>query len=208
METFKIRASASGKMLTNARGKSGDNLSKTSQSYVETWLKEQLYQVKNEIRSKYVLKGLVMENDSIDFAAWHFEKLGESKWTFAVKNEVSYEDEYFTGTPDIVFDDEVIDIKTSWDCFTFPLFDDEINPDYFAQLQVYMHLTGKRRASLVYVLMNTPDEFDASGFDYQGIDSALRVKRISFDYDEQVIKKLHERVILAREYVNQLMNKI
>ena len=156
------------------------------------------------ITSKYLTKGIEVENDSISFAE---KVLG---WNFAVKNEESYEDEFFTGTPDVIFPREkVVDIKSSWDCFTFPLFSDEVpNKDYFYQLQVYMHLTGLKQAELVYVLMETPEDLTHVHYDYSEVKPEHRVKVFPVQYDEEVIHQLHTRIIDARAYINQLMKRI
>ena len=118
-----------------------------------------------------------------------------------------FEDEYFCGTPDVILEDTIVDIKSSWDCFSFPLFEDKINSkDYFYQLQVYMHLTGKRKAQLCYVLMNTPEDltFDEP-VDYTQIDSKYRIKTFDIDYDPEIIEKLQDKVILSRQYIKELI---
>ena len=142
MREFKIRASASGKLMTKPRSKS-EVLSKTTMTYLQEWTKQEVYGFRKSISSKYLDKGNAVEDDAIDYAA---KKLG---WLFASKNDEYFEDDFFCGTPDVILEDKIIDIKSSWDCFTFPLFEDEIpNKDYFYQLQVYMHLTGKKMAEL------------------------------------------------------------
>jgi hypothetical protein len=200
---FKLRASAAGKLMTNPR-KKGEVLSETTKTYLQDWTKEQIYGVKHVITSKYLTKGIEVENDSIAFAE---KVLG---WNFAVKNEESYDDDFFTGTPDVIFPREkVVDIKSSWDCFTFPLFADEVpNKDYFYQLQVYMHLTGLKEAELVYVLMETPEDLTHVHYDYSEVKPEHRVKVFPIQYDEEVIDQLHTRIIDSRNYINQLLKTI
>lgn len=200
---FKLRASAAGKLMTNPR-KKGEVLSETTKTYLQDWTKEQIYGVKHVVTSKYLTKGIEVENDSISFAE---KVLG---WNFAVKNEESYEDEFFTGTPDVIFPREkVVDIKSSWDCFTFPLFSDEVpNKDYFYQLQVYMHLTGLKQAELVYVLMETPEDLTHVHYDYSDVKPEHRVKVFQIQYDEDVIHQLRAKIIDARTYINQLIKTI
>lgn len=198
MDKFKIRASAGQVMLTNPRSKAdkeSGKLSKTTITYIETWLKERIYGARKEISSKYLEKGIVMEDKAIDKAI---------EWLnlpFTLANEKSFEDEYFTGTPDIILKDEIIDIKNSWDFTTFPLFEKSCpTPLYETQLQIYMHLTGKRKARVVYLLLNTPEELTwEEPMDYSGIDPKYRIKAFSVDYDPKVISKLQERVIVARK---------
>lgn len=125
---------------------------------------------------------------------------------FVLKNEKYFEDDYFCGTPDLILEDEILDIKNSWDCFTFPLFENEIpTKDYFYQLQVYMHLTGKRKARLVYVLLNTPEDLTwETQNDYSSLDKKYRIKTFSIEYDESVIEDLKQRVINIREFIKTI----
>lgn len=129
-------------------------LSEGCKTFVEKWLWEHMRQQKMEIHNKALAKGLIVEDDSIDIAERFFG------WDFAKKNEQKFEDEFFTGTPDLFVSigeqDSIVDIKSSWDEQTFKFFDPAYNRSYFFQLQIYMHLAKRRNASLVYVLTNTP----------------------------------------------------
>lgn len=196
---FKIRASASGKLMTSPRLKN-ELLSETTKTYVKEWLIESIYGVRKEIKSKYLTKGLKLEDTAIDKAI---------EWLdlpFAIKNEQFFEDDFFCGTPDLIVNDTVYDIKCSWDCFTFPLFENEIpNKDYFYQLQVYMHLTGCKKAVLTYVLLNTPDELTyEEKHNYDNMPKEYRIKTYAFDYDKSIIEVLKEKVTTVREYINIL----
>jgi len=186
--------------MTNPRSK-GEVLSQTTKSHLEEWLKSEIYGIRKQIKSKYLDKGNAVEDLAIDYAA------AELGWLFAIKNEEFFEDEYFCGTPDVMLEDTIVDIKSSWDCFTFPLFEDEIpNSDYFHQLQVYMHLTGKRKATLCYVLMNTPEHLSyEEPQDYTEVASKYRIKTFNIEYDTEVIDKLIERVKISREYIKTLI---
>ena len=198
MQTFKLRASAGGMLLTDPRSKT-ELLSQTSKSYVDQWMKEQIYGVKKEISSKYISKGIDQEDEAIDKAI---------EWLdlpFALKNEAHFENDHFTGTPDLLVEDMVIDIKNSWDCFTFPLFEKECpNRDYYAQLQIYMHLTGKRKAMLCYVLLDTPETYNSPAISYDAMAKEYRIKTFTFDYDQELIDKLITRVENARQYIETL----
>jgi hypothetical protein len=221
MKQFKIRASACGLIMTNDR--SGKGMGKTAQSYCEQWLKEQLYGRRKEVTTKYMDKGLICEDNSLDFIAAQLE-LG-----MLIKNEQYFEDDHMTGTPDIVLKDLVIDAKNSWDCFTFPLFEADI-PDagYFWQAQCYMHLTGVHCFKLCYVLSDTPanliekeaffyarnngygevDEQLLADFTakmtYPGIPDNLKLKVYDIPYDADAVKRIQERVEQCREYISNL----
>jgi hypothetical protein len=197
MNNFKIRASATKNIMPNPRSKS-ETLSETCKTYLEEWAKESIYGVRKNIKSKYLTKGISVEDEAIEYYS-EIAKLG-----FVLKNQDRFEDEFFTGTPDLIVGDTVYDFKSSWDCFTFPLFDTEPDKGYWMQLQVYMELTGLKKAKLVYTLQNTPDELEYDEpMDYSNVPSHLRIKEFSFDYDPDFIESVKARVIDCREYVNQ-----
>lgn len=207
MEQFKCRASGAGQLMTNPRGKN-ETISATAKTFIQTWCKEAIYGVRKEISSKYLTKGLEMEDTAIDKAI---------EWLdlpFVLKNETRYTDEFFTGEPDLILMKdgkpyEILDIKNSWDCFSFPLFEKELpTDDYYYQLQVYMHLTGARKAAVVYVLLNTPETFSTPEIDYSNVPKEKRIKRYDFEYDEKVIEDLKTRIINARNYIKDELSII
>lgn len=196
MKTFKIRASAAGQIMTNPRAKS-ELLSETTKSYVYDWLKEQIYGYRKDISgSKYIQKGLMVEDAAIEYA------FGEH----AKKNEEYFEDDFFTGTPDLILGDKIVDIKSSWSCDTFPLFEQEIpTKGYELQLQVYMHLTGLKNAQLVYVLMNTPEDIEwEQPRCYDHLDVKYRIKSYDVEYNPQIIEDIQQRVLNIREFITTL----
>ena len=199
---FKIRCSAIGKIMTNPRSK-GETLSKTCESYLQEWVKEQIYQTKKTIKSKYLTKGIDVEFETIQYYA---EERGLG---FVLPNRDHYMNTFITGTPDLVHSDVVYEFKSSWDCFTFPLFEDQIDRDYYAQLQGYMALTGLKKGVLVYGLINTPDELEwDETVDYSNIASKYRIKEFLIDYDPDFISGLHQRVIDCRNYINQITKNL
>lgn len=140
-----------------------------AKTYCEKWLKEKLYERRKNFANQYLEKGIAVEDESIKYAAAH---LG---WGEVTKNEEWFEDDYMQGTPDVIAslwtrtsDEEVerptvIDMKNVWDCFTMPLFEEDIPTDgYETQLQVYMHLVSQEygvpfdSAILCYALMSAP----------------------------------------------------
>ena len=199
LKNFKCRASAGGSLMTNPRSKS-ETLSETTKTYVQNWLKEQIYGLKYEVDSKYMKKGTMLEDEAIDSAIQWLDL------PFTLKNETYFEDDYFTGTPDLILEDEVLDIKNSWDAFTFPLFDTEIpTKGYELQLQIYMHLTGKRKARLVYVLLNTPEQLTYEPqHNYDNVDKKYRIKTFDVTYNPELIEAMQKRVAEVREYLETI----
>ena len=136
--------------MTSSRSK-GDVLSKTAKSYLEQLAKEELLGVRTEFSSKYTDKGNIVEDDAIALV----EKVNE--WDFLYKNEEHFSNDYVTGTPDVLTEDVLLDVKSSWNVDTFPMFDKELkNKDYYYQLQAYMWLTGHTESYLCYCLVDTP----------------------------------------------------
>ena len=202
MKEFKIRASSAGKLMTSPRSKT-ETLSETTKTYLKEWLTSEIYGVQKNIQSKYLTKGVILENEAIDRVVEWLD------FPLMIKNEKHFEDNNFQGTPDLFLnDDTVIDIKCSWDCFTFPLFENEIpTTDYYYQLQVYMWLTGRTKAKLIYVLLNTPDglSYDET-FDYSNIDKKYRTKVFDIDFNQTIIEALIIRVNESRKYIETLLN--
>lgn len=189
---FKARASSIGKLMTEPRAKKdreAGELSATAKNYLTEWYKEQLYGRRKPLVNKYLTKGNECEDNSIAML--------DPTWE---NNKKQFENEYMTGEPDVITDDEIIDIKNSWDCFTFPLFNNKCpNSDYEWQVQAYMELCGKRKGRVIYTLMDTPDHLIPIGenladYKYEHIDKSLRVKEFPVEYNEDKIKQIEEKV--------------
>lgn len=195
LNEFKIRCSAIGLIMTEARAKS-ETLSQTCISYLEQWVKEQLYNTKKQINSKYLTKGNEVEIEAIEYYA-EVKDLG-----FVLKNQDYFENDFITGTPDLITNGIVYDFKSSWDCFTFPLFETKVDKNYEAQLQGYMSLTGLKNAKLVYTLQNTPDQLQwDEPIDYSIYPENLRIKEFEIAYDSEFIERVNNRVIECRNYI-------
>jgi hypothetical protein len=222
LKEFKIRCSAIGQIMTNGRSKS-EPLGQTAKSYCERWVKEQVYNRRYEFSSKYTEKGIEVEQESIDFIA---RELGLG---MLMKNEFSAENSHMTGTADIVTADLIIDMKNSWDCFTFPLFESTPEKPYWWQVQGYMALYDKPNAVVAYTLMDTPEhiiereawswcrkngmeELDgdvyydfASKMTYTDIDPAYRIKIFRIERDQEAIDSIYTRVEECRTYINSII---
>lgn len=199
MEQFKCRASAGGKLAPNPK-KKDFLLAQTTISYLHELAKERIYGMTKQIDSKYLSKGLMYEDLAIEKAI---------EWLdlpFALKNSKRIEDDFFTGEPDLIVGDTVLDIKNSWDCWTFPLFDTEIpTDDYYYQLQIYMHITGLKKAKLVYVLLDTPETKYEMAISYDHVPNDKRIKVFDLEYDEKTIEMLKDKVLKCREYLSTIL---
>ncbi len=143
-----FRCSGLGYLMTEPRSKS-EELSATTKTYLhEIYIREK-YQREKNIDSKYLVKGLLVEEDALTLYSRY-------KKEYYTKNEERFNSEYLTGHPDILTD-IVIDIKSSWDIYTFlNVKTNKLNKNYYWQLQGYMMLAGLSKATLAYCLIDTP----------------------------------------------------
>ena len=86
-KTFKIRCSAIGQIMTD--GKAKGTMGKTAESYLKQWAIEQIFNRRKEISSKYMDKGVIMEDESIDFIASFTGLHGLLKNTFTLSDRKS-----------------------------------------------------------------------------------------------------------------------
>lgn len=108
-------------------------------------------------RSKYVLKGRAVEDESIMMLS----RIDNAEYS---KNTERFTNEFITGEPDIIVNKngvphKIIDIKSSYDFATLlSNIGAPLNPNYYAQMQGYMALTGATDAEVDYCLVNMPQE--------------------------------------------------
>ena len=206
---MKIRSSALGKIMTNPRSKK-ETLSAGCKTYIKELVKEDLFGYRTTIDSKYLTKGIDLEDTSIDL-------YNEVHNTLYLKNTERIENEFITGECDINAEDKIIDIKSSWSLETFPASPDDVNnKDYEWQLRGYMMLYNKPKAELAYCMVSTPDyllkEWD--NWDIHKVDKFdpfLRVTTISFERDRDKERDIIDRVIECGkfyiEYRDSILNK-
>jgi hypothetical protein len=149
-----IRASSVGYLLTEPVTKADKEaglLSKTAQKHlIEVYIAEK-YGRKRDIQTKQMKKGVEAEQDSIDLLSMYL------KLPFS-KNEERFKNDFITGLPDIINGDTIIDIKSSYDLWTFlGNIPDKLDNLYYWQMQSYMWLTGTKNAIIAYCLVNTPE---------------------------------------------------
>lgn len=178
-----------------------------AKTYCREWLLDLMYGGSglDKVTTKYMSKGNEVEDSGILLLSEH--------WGAEMsKNEYSFENEWLKGTPDVLLDDRVIDIKSSWSYTTFPIWDDGIkNKDYYMQLQAYMWLTGRPSATLAYVLLDTPEELrrtEVDSLSYEGLHLDFRIKTFNIEYDESVIEFIQERVEQCQKYINALIHQM
>jgi len=218
-----FRCSQLGNLMTESRTKS-EVLSATAKTLIEDMFREKELGIYKEFSSRYTDKGNQNEDIAIELASEVLD------WNWILKNEEKFKNDYVVGTPDLVNDTLLADIKCSWSASTFPMFDDVLkNKNYYWQLVGYMWLTGHKQAELVYCLTDTPFQIVESEVrkehwklclidedplvreaveslhSFEHIPKNLRVKRFIVKYNEADIEKLKQRIEAAREYYQELL---
>jgi len=201
---MKWRPSQLGKLMTNSRSKS-EVLSETAKAEIRKIAKQDFYGYSSELRTKPMIKGTDWEQDGIDL-------LNEVRFTKYTKNTLRLENELMTGCCDILLDDLIIDIKSSWSLETFPATPDEgDNSDYEWQGRAYMWLYDRPSFELIYTMYDTPNDLltdwdNLSIHKVSHIDPAKRITVIRYERDQQYEELIKERLIHCSEYYSQYVN--
>lgn len=229
---YKFHPSSLGLIMTESRTK--DQFGETCKAHLMECFVAHVYGRYKDVTNKYIEKGIVAEEDSIDLYS-------VVKKHLFIKNTGVLSNDFFVGTPDLYLGesiqkaDTVIDLKTSWDIFTFfGTMARALDKRYYWQLQAYMDLTGAAQAKLVYCLVNTPlkliedqkkklmwtmavidpdtDEAYQKACEqveknsvYDDIPKEKRYIEETIDRDQEAIDKAHKRVEECREFLNQLL---
>ena len=187
------------------------------------------YKRNTDIENKFTKKGLMVEEDSLTLYSRYKKRM-------FTKNEDWLKNEFISGTPDVI-KEHILDIKSSWDIFTFFRTNiKKLNKNYYWQMQGYMALTGAKSATLAYCLTDTPDvliqdvkrkllwkmgvatELDQDYLDacaeidklslYNDIPLEERVIEIEIERNEEDIQRLYKKVEACRNYINTHFFKI
>ena len=113
-----VHASECYKLMTNPQRKS-EELSETTKTWLKEKAVEEVLGLRKTVETKPMIKGVICEDKSIDL----YNKVMQSKYK---KNSATKEKNGFCGTPDLLADERIVEIKTSWDATTFPFFKDEV----------------------------------------------------------------------------------
>ena len=202
--TILFRASALSAIMTDGKGK--DELSVGAKTYVTKLAKEMVYGYDERISSKYMDKGIRVEDASIDL----YNAVMLASYA---KNTERRTNDWLTGEADIVATHKIIDIKSSWSLITFPVLAEQgEDKGYEWQLRAYMMLWEKPYAEIAYCLVSTPDDligWEAPSLhqvDY--INRELRVTVVPYERDLVLEEKIKVKVEAARLYYNEMVREI
>ena len=224
-----IRASSVGYLMTDPQSKADKEagmLSKTAQRHLLDVYIAEKYGRKRDIQTKQMKKGIEVEDQSI-------ELLNKYWGTSYSKNQDRYTNGFITGHPDILDSGKVVDIKSSYDLWTFlGNLPDKLDSLYYWQLMSYMWLTGATKGHIAYCSSNTPfgiveqekryllnrmDVISEESPEYvkeanklefnmtfDDIDIAERVLVFTVERNEDDIVRIQNRVEKAREFLHEI----
>lgn len=147
-----IRCSSLHHIMTNIKS---DVLTKGHLTFVKQLHRELKWGRKRQIKSKYVEKGILQEEDAITL-------LSRMKGIVLKKNEERISNSFITGIPDLYLGESIrkakegYDTKCSWSVETFPYPDEELDPEYEFQNHGYMALTNAEKWTTSFCLVNAP----------------------------------------------------
>jgi len=222
-----FRCSSLGYIMTEPKSKS-EAISETAKTHLIDVFVSNKYGRNTDVFNRYTAKGMMVEEDSLTLYS-------RFKGKFYKKNELRIANGWISGCPDIILNDLVVDIKSSWDIYTFFRNTAKLNKQYYWQLQGYMALTGKETSKLAYCLVNTPDiliqdqkrkllwqmgliddtdktyEEACSELDklavYDDIPLEEKVIEIEIKRNDEDIEKIYHRVDQCREYMDKHLFK-
>jgi hypothetical protein len=203
---IKLRPSSLGRIMSNAKSKKPEDLSSGAKTYCKELAKEFVYGFKTEVSSKYMDKGNIVEDLSI-------ELYNDVFFTSHKKNTVRRENKWLTGECDIVGKDRIIDIKSPWSLSTFPaLKEDAHDSGYEWQGRGYMMLWDTDLFELAYCLVSTPSEligWESEDLHYvDHIPKDLRVTSLKYARCPEKEKLIEVKANSALEYINECIQQI
>jgi hypothetical protein len=201
-----FRCSSLSKIMTNPRTK-GEVLSETAKTYIRQIAKEDFYGYNSELNNKYLSKGTNQELESI-------ELLNAVRFEEYTKNTQRITTDLLTGECDIITDDTIIDIKTSWSLETFPATASEAHDkDYEWQVRGYMMLYDRPKAEVVFCMVSTDKELltawdNLSIHEVDHIEPRFRVTAVCYERDEEIEAGMLEKLEAAQEYYVSYVNEL
>ena len=183
------------------------SLSAGAKTYLGAMAKQFLFGYNKVIETKYMDKGLRLEQDAIDF-------VNRMRFKRYLKNLERRENEFLTGECDIYVPGvKTIDTKVSWSLDTFPATSEDAHDSLYEwQGRAYMSLWDVPEHEVIYVMLDTPDDMiryeQVELHKVAHIEPELRLTSITYQRDLVLEAKLYAKCKVAQEYLTKLVNKI
>lgn len=184
------------------------SLSAGAKTFLKTLAKEFMFGYHKVVETKYMDKGLALEQAAIEF-------INNRRFKNYMKNTERRASEYLTGECDIYVPGvKTIDTKVSWSLDTFPaLSEDAHDPIYEWQGRAYMKLWDVPEHEVVHVMLDTPDEliprWEQRELHKVGhIDPDLRITSVTYKRDMALEEKLDRKCKVAHDYLMRIVEQI
>jgi hypothetical protein len=180
------------------------SLSAGAKTFLGKLAKEFLYGYHKTVETKFMDKGLQLEQDAIEF-------INRMRFKSYAKNTERRESEFLTGECDIYVPGvKTIDTKVSWDLDTFPAISDDAHDSLYEwQGRAYMKLWDVPEHEVVFVMLDTPAALirweQPELHQVSHIDPALRITSKTYQRDAALEAKLDLKCKSAHDY---LMNRV
>lgn len=191
--------------MTDPKSKT-EVLSAGAKTAIEKIAKQFVYGYDEIVTSKYMEKGMMVEDAAIAL-------YNDVFFTDHRKNTERKTNEWITGECDIFTPGKIIDIKSSWSLQTFPATAAAgIDKGYEWQGRAYMWLWDVDEFEVAYCLVNTPEEL--IGYEQpeihfvDHITPELRITRVRYTRDKSLEEKIKQRVEDANMYLNTVIHQI
>jgi len=169
--------------------------------------KEFLFSYHKIVETKYMDKGLALEQEAIEF-------INRMRFKRYAKNTERRESEFLTGECDIyVPGEKTIDTKVSWNLDTFPALSADAHDSLYEwQGRAYMKLWDVPAHEVVHVMLDTPDDMikweQKELHCVSHIDPAMRITSVTYQRDAVLEKKLDAKCKAAHNYLVNLVAQI
>lgn len=186
--------------------KKDEALSEGAKTYIKKLAREFVYDFQEDVSSKYMDKGIIVEDAAIALYNRVF-------FTDYQKNTERKTNEWLTGECDIYTGKKIVDIKSSWSLATFPcISEDGIDKNYEWQGRAYMMLWDCDEFENAYCMVNTPEEllkYDQEELHFvDHIDESLRVTITPYKRDLELEEKIKTKCNAAQSYFNEILERI
>lgn len=197
---MRFRCSSIGKLMTEPKTKAEGPLSVGAKTYIRELAAQEIFGVDFEISSKYIEKGIEVEDQSIAL-------LNSVRGLSLSKNVDRRHNDFITGECDL-FDDprkRGHDVKSSWSIATFPICVKDCEDKLYEwQMRGYMALWNAEEWEVNYCLVDTPDRligFEPMNLHFvSALPEHMRVTTWTVQRDLEKEAAIFEKVKHAREY--------
>jgi hypothetical protein len=184
------------------------SLSAGAKTFLKVLAKEFIFGYHKVVETKYMDKGLALEQAAIKF-------INNRRFKNYKKNTERRLSQYLSGECDIYVPGvKTIDTKVSWSLDTFPaLSEDAHDPIYEWQGRAYMKLWDVPEHEVIHVLLDTPDELlprweQRELHQVSHIDPDLRITSITYKRDAALEAKLDRKCQVAHDYLMRVVAQI